>query len=124
MKEKKMTKKDYFNALIDVVEGYDVDNKDMYIEFLNHEIELLSKKSTAKTKTQKENEVLIEDVYKVLAEIGRPVTITEVIQNAGDSVVATMTNQKVSALMKILKNAGRVVRVDDKKKAYFSINED
>ena len=121
MKEKKMTKKDYFNALIDVVEGYDVDNKDMYIEFLNHEIELLSKKSTAKTKTQKENEVLIEDVYKVLAEIGRPVTITEVIQNAGDSVVATMTNQKVSALMKILKNAGRVVRVDDKKKAYFSI---
>jgi DNA-binding transcriptional regulator GbsR (MarR family) len=34
-----------------------------------------------------------------------------------------MSNQKVSALMKKLKDAGRVNKVDDKKKAYFSIAE-
>ena len=33
------------------------------------------------------------------------------------------SSQKVSALVKKLKDAGRVVRVDDKKKAYFSIAE-
>ena len=119
--EKRMTKRDYFSRLIEIVEGAYVDNSTEIVDFLNHEIELLSKKSNVKTKTQKENESLMEVVFGALAEVGRPVTVTE-LQGASEEV-GTMSNQKVSALLKKLKDAGRVVRVDDKKKAYFSVAE-
>ena len=119
--EKRLTKRDYFSRLIEIVEGVDVDNAAEIVDFLNHEIELLSKKSNVKTKTQKENEGLMEVVFAALAEVGRPVTVTELMGASAE--VGTMSNQKVSALLKKLKDAGRVVRVDDKKKAYFSIAE-
>ena len=121
MENKRMTKRDYFSKLIEIVEGAYVDNSAEIVDFLNHEIELLSKKSNVKTKTQKENEGLMEVIFNALAEVGRPVTVSE-LQGANEEV-GTMSNQKVSALLKKLKDAGRVVRVDDKKKAYFSIAE-
>lgn len=121
MENKRVTKREYFSRLIEIVEGAYVDNSAEIVDFLNHEIELLSKKSNVKTKTQKENEVLMEVIFNALAEVGRPVTVSE-LQGANDEVGA-MSNQKVSALLKKLKDAGRVVRVDDKKKAYFSIAE-
>ena len=119
--EKRITKRDYFSRLIEIVEGVNVDNATEIVDFLNHEIELLSKKSNVKTKTQKENEGLMEVVFAALAEVGRPVTVTELM--GANAEVGTMSNQKVSALLKKLKDAERVVRVDDKKKAYFSIAE-
>ena len=119
--EKRMTKRDYFSRLIEIVEGANVDNSEEIINFLNHEIELSKKKSNVKTKTQKENEGLMEVVFNALAEVGRPVTVTELM--GANAEVGTMSNQKVSALLKKLKDAGKVVRVDDKKKAYFSIAE-
>ena len=66
--EKRMTKRDYFSKLIEIVEGVNVDNATEIVDFLNHEIELLSKKSNVKTKTQKENEGLMEVVFNALAE--------------------------------------------------------
>ena len=56
---KKMTKKDYFNELKGLVA-----NRQDLVDFIDHEIELLSKKSsrTAPTKTQVENEKIKEDV--------------------------------------------------------------
>ena len=119
--EKRMTKRDYFSRLIEIVEGACVDNATEIVDFLKREIELVSKKSNVKTKTQKENEVLVKVVFNALTEIGRPVTVSE-LQGANDEVGA-MSNQKVTALLKKLKDAGKVVRVDDKKKAYFSIAE-
>lgn len=121
MENKRMTKRDYFSKLIEIVRGVDVENADEIVAFLEHETELLNKKSNVKTKTQKENEGLMEVIFNALAEVGRPVTVTE-LQGANEEVGA-MSNQKVSALLKKLKDAERVVRVDDKKKAYFSIAE-
>ena len=59
----KMTKKEYFGEIKKIVEGANVDNRDEIIEFIDRQVELLSKKSNAKTKVQKENEVLVEGVY-------------------------------------------------------------
>ena len=121
MENKRVTKREYFSRLIEIVEGVAVDNSAEIVDFLNHEIELLSKKSNVKTKTQKENEVLVERVFDALVAVERPVTVSEL--QAADAEIGDMSNQKVSALLKKLKDAGRVVRVDDKKKAYFSIAE-
>ena len=120
-KTKKMTKRDYFSKLIEVVEDANVDNSAEIIDFLNHEIELSKKKSNVKTKTQKENEVLMEVVFNALAEVGKPMTVSELM--SANEEIGAMSNQKVSALLKKLKDDERVVRVEDKKKAYFSIAE-
>ena len=120
-KTKKMTKRDYFSKLIEIVESANVDNSEEIIDFLNHEIELSKKKSNVKTKTQKENEVLMEVVFNTLVEVGKPMTVSELM--SANEEVGAMSNQKVSALLKKLKEDERVVRVEDKKKAYFSIAE-
>ena len=120
-KTKKMTRRDYFSKLIEIVEDANVDNSAEIIDFLNHEIELSKKKSSVKTKTQKENEVLMEVVFNVLAEVGKPMTVSELM--SANEKIGAMSNQKVSALLKKLKDDERVVRVEDKKKAYFSIAE-
>lgn len=122
-KVRKVTKKERFEMIKEIVLNACVENEAEMIEFIDNEINLLNKKraSGAKTATQKENEVLVERLYEVLAEIGRPVTVSE-LQKENEEFGA-MSNQKVSALMKKLKDAGRVNKVDDKKKAYFSIAE-
>lgn len=122
-KVRKVTKKERFEMIKEIVLNACVENEAEMIEFIDNEINLLNKKraSGAKTATQKENEVLVERLYEVLAEIGRPVTVSE-LQKENEEFGA-MSNQKVSALMKKLKDAGRVNKIDDKKKAYFSIAE-
>ena len=120
-KTKKMTKRDYFSKLIEIVEGANVDNSAEIVNFLNNEIKLLNKKSNVKTETQKQNEVLMEVVFNTLVEVGKPMTVSELM--SANEKVGAMSNQKVSALLKKLKEDERVVRVEDKKKAYFSIAE-
>ena len=111
---KKLTKKDYFNVIKELVS----DRQDL-VDFIDHEIELLSKKSskTAPTKTQVENEAIKEKIVATLVELGRYATITE-IQNA-NTELADLSNQKVSALLKQLYDNKIIEKMIDKKKAYF-----
>lgn len=111
---KKLTKKDYFNEL----KGLVADRQDL-VDFIDHEIELLSKKSsrTAPTKTQVENEKIKEKIVATLIELDKYATITD-IQNA-NTELAELSNQKVSALLKQLVDNEIITKVIDKKKAYF-----
>ena len=71
------------------------------------------------TKTQKENEVLMEVIVNDLAVIGAPVTVTELI--AQGEGLNGYTNQKISALLRKLVEAEKVVKTMEKKKAYFTV---
>lgn len=118
----KMTKKEMFAQVIAMAQGKEVTaTAEEIVAFAEHEIELLEKKSgkTGKTKTQKENEVLVEGVYSALAEVGKAVTVTE-FQGASE-FAATFSNQKLSALLKKLVDTGRVAKAVEGKKSYFSI---
>ena len=116
MAEKKMTKREYFAQIREVV----IDNPEL-VAFIDHEVELISKKNSSATpsKTQIENEGIMEKIVIALEKIGNPVTISE-LQNA-DSEMATYSNQKLSALLKKLVDSGKVVKTTDKKKSLFSI---
>ena len=59
MTNTKMTKKDYFKALLAIEE---VNANSAMVNFINHEIELLEKKNGKRkpTKTQEENEIIKE----------------------------------------------------------------
>ena len=125
MMNKKMTKKDWFAMVIAVVENSESEKKAEMIEFLNHEVELLSKKNsrTGQTKTQKENEVLLGQLELALAEFTRPITISEFMKESSHEV-ATLSNQKLSALMKKLVDAEKVVKTTEKKKSYFALKRE
>ena len=119
MNNKKVTKKEMFGRLIEIVEGANVQDVETIVEFLNHEIELVSKKRNGQTKVQKANEGLIEIIYNAIAEAGKPVTVTEIYEMVKSDEITSP--QKVSALVKKLVDAERVVRTEEKKKAYFSV---
>lgn len=114
---KKITKKERFAQLLTIPA---IANDADMVEFINHEIELLSNKngSRAETKTQKENVVLKDRIHEVLATIGKPVTITEFQESCPE--MGTYTNQKLSALMAQMVRGGSVEKVMVKGKAYFS----
>lgn len=119
---KKMTKKEMFAMVIGVVENAEVENKAEMLGFLAHEVELLNKKSSksGETKTQKENKVLMEQLKSALAEMSAPVTISE-FQEKSTHEVATLSNQKLSALLKKLVESHEVVKTSEKKKSYFAL---
>lgn len=119
---KKMTKREMFAMVQAVVENANVENKAEMLNFIEHEIELLNKKSSksGQTKTQKENEILKEQLLSAFAEMKEPVTISE-FQELSKSPVAQLTNQKLSALLNQLVKAGKMVKTVEKKKSHFSL---
>lgn len=119
---KKMTKKEMFAMVIAVVENTEVEAKEEMLNFLTHEVELLEKKSSKSgtTKTQKENIVLMEQLEEALGEMTEAVTISE-FQAKSTHEVATLSNQKLSALLKKLVESGKVVKTVEKKKSYFAL---
>ena len=126
----KMTKADRFTALRDYLEANpgmkfptpkgDISAEDMAI-FLEHELELLSKKNSADKKPtaqQTANEAVKTAILDSL-EDGKVYTITDIIKTVPEC--ADMTNQKVSALVRQLVDADLMVKTVDKRKSYFSI---
>ena len=116
MAEKKLIKKDYFYMLREIVVS--MERQDL-VDFIDHEVELLNKKSprTTLTKTQQENEILKEKVVSTLVELGKYSTITEIQQ--ANPELTDLSNQKMSALLKQLYDNKIIEKVIDKKKAYF-----
>ena len=93
-----------------------------YVAYLENELALLDKKAQNKkaTKTQEQNVGIKATILKVLATIGSG-TVTD-IQN-GNEELSTLSNQKVSALVRQLVESGDVVKTTDKKKSIFSLAE-
>lgn len=119
--EKKMTKKEWFAVLTEVVEQSNMENKTEALAFISHEVELLEKKSakSGQTKTQKENAEILVKIKEELAKVGKAVTITEL--QAASAEMAQYSNQKLSALLKKLVESGEVVKTTEKKKSYFAV---
>ena len=125
----KKTKKDFYMEMVEIFQEL---GKGEYVDFCNHQIELLDKKSTGSkglTKIQKENEtikdMILEELAKHQGENG--ITITEllkqsdVLSNYVTVEGKNITNQKLSALMKKLVDEKTVSRTTDKKISYFKI---
>ena len=119
----KLTKRDYFNILREAY-PQTADNYDAVIGFIDHELELLSKKNAADKKptaTQKANEGYKVAILEFL-EVGGKHTITDIMKGCG-AAVAELSNQRVSAIVRQLVEGGQVVREEIKRKAYFSAVE-
>lgn len=109
-----MTKKETF----EVIKTYVADNADL-VAFCDKQIEVLSRKrakSTAPTKKQVENEAIKARIAEVLTDEGK--TVTAILGELHDE---TLTNQRVSALLRQMKDAGVATKEVVKGKALFTI---
>ena len=121
--EKKITKRERFANLYAIVEQSNAENKTDLLGFIDHEVELLEKKSskTTMTATQKANLEIMETIKEVLADKPNS-TVSELIK---DERLSAYTNQKISALLRLLGDDGtkEVVKTTDKKVSRFSLAE-
>ena len=113
---KKMTKREYFNVLLSLNE---VKANSELVDFINHELELLSKKNASEKKltpTQKENLTIQEAILNYM-ETNVLYTITDLLKSVPEC--AGMSNQRVSAIVRIMREEKKVERIEEKRKAYF-----
>ena len=94
------------------------DDKSIAMEKLEALKAQLAKRGSSKspTKTQKANEGIKAVIADVLAESGEKMTVTEMLS---DERLSGYTNQKISALLRLMIKEGRVDKVIEGKKAYF-----
>ena len=115
MTNKKITKRDRFNALLNMAEVKA--NPDM-VAFIEHELELLAKKNSADKKPtaqQTANEGIKSAILDGM-EANRLYTITELQKSIPEC--AELSNQRVSALVRQMVGV-TIERIEDKRKAYF-----
>lgn len=114
---KKLTKRDHYNTLLTLSE---VKSNPALVEFIEHELELLAKKNSAEKKPtaqQEANAVIKTAILEVLAD-GKKRTITDLLKQT-PNLPEDMTNQRMSALVRQMVDAGTIVRTEEKRKAYF-----
>jgi hypothetical protein len=115
-----MTKAQKFQILADLPA---VKADPMLSEFIAHEMELLAKKNTAEKKptAQQEANAGIKDAVLAMMQEhpNQLYTVTDIIKAV--PACADLTNQRVSALIRQMVDAGLVKRTEDKRKAYFSL---
>ena len=123
---KKLTKMNKFEMVMEILVNGEFDNKDLLIEFVQHEMDLLARKNSTGTvrkpsKTKQENEKYVAMIEEILLD-KTPRTISDI--QAENEIFAEMTNQKMSALLKKLVDSQKVVKFVEKKKTYFQINNE
>jgi len=118
MEKKKMTKKEVISEMLKVEEIVANDNFKAYLE---NELALLNKKAENKkpTKAQAENENYKVMVLEALANEEKGLTVTEI--QAKSETLKGFSNQKVSALVRILIEEGKVAKATEGKKALFKL---
>ena len=120
--EKKLTKREKFEMIAKIE---DVASNPILAEFVEHELDLLAKKNASgsgkMTATQKANEELKSSILEEMSnEPNRLFSISEMIKVF--SCCADLSLPKVTALVTQLVNSNLVVRVEEKRKAYFRYN--
>lgn len=111
----KKTQKDFYNEIIEVVKA---EGRTDLVEFCEGRIAVLEKKSANRSKkVNEENEAIKATILDVLATTEG--TVTE-IQKASD-VLAPLSNQKVSAMLRQLVADNKVIKDTNGKKSVFSL---
>ena len=119
--EKKMTKREKFEMLAKIEE---VKANPVLAEFIEHELDLLAKKNASGsgklTAVQVANNGIKDEILECMAkEPNRLFTISEMMKLF--PCCAELSNQRVSALVRQLKEDGKVERLEEKRKAVFRI---
>ena len=116
---KKPTKKEMFTAMLN---KYDFTADE--VAFIEHEIELLNRKNTTKdgekklTKDQLANIAVGEEILSFMEE-NHLYSVGDFIKNV--PACAELSVPKVSAIIRPLRESGKVEKVEDKRKVFYKL---
>ena len=130
MANTKLTQRDYFGAIVTVLNGgtSDIATADL-VEFINGRVAQLDKKASGKKAKEADatRESLKVAVLDALAD-GSATTVTALLkanQADFDAIVGeTVSNQRLTSILSALATDGKVVKVKDKKSTLFSLATD
>lgn len=112
-----MTKREMFAEIRNIV----IDNEEM-VAFIDHEIELLERKSNSPkkpTKVQLENDAFKAEIVAYLTAVDTPKTIKEMQTEI--SSISDLTNQRITHMLTDLVKAETLTKEYVKKTPYYSI---
>ena len=118
----KVPKKEIFKRML---EEKDVQENALYKELLEHEIDLLERKSANRQASGKtaENEILAEQLYQLMLKSNAETTIAEILQTKEFGIDKGYNSPKIVALMKILSNQGKIEKRIVSRKTYYKAIE-
>lgn len=114
--ENKITKKDVINAML---EDSAINSNSVYVDFLTHELELLSKKRSRKVDENKlaENEMIKSVVLEILSNFKG--TVTEISKR--DERLSDFSTQRIISAIKPIISDGSIVKTTEKGKSIYSL---
>lgn len=118
---KKLTKKEMFAMVREIVADSNSADAEMLIGFIDHEVELLTKKNSGEKKPtakQVANSAVQSEILDCM-EVGKSYTVSELMKIV--PALDGCSNQYASSQVRALVNSGSLVRTEDKRKAYFSL---
>lgn len=117
-----MTKYTYINALNEVIANQTISEqaREKLIALRDQQVKRNASDSDKPSKKQAENLDLAKELLNVMKRVGKPSTVSEYMAVDPEGL-GTMSNQKVSALMRVLESAGRVEKTTEKRKSYFAL---
>lgn len=124
--EKKLTKKELFVMIANTLETMEnVENKEVMLDFVSHEVSLLDKKSSSRktTKAQEKSKVVQEHVLAILQDFaGEKLVVNEILKRDDWFRENDISSQALtSALRKLCaeKDSGVYNEMDKRKSVYF-----
>ncbi len=114
----KITKREVINTMLndEVIKA-----NEMYVTYLVHELELLDNKKAKSGKSEEELKVLehLKSLIVDVLSVREKGTVTEIQKSNVE--LAELSNQKVTSLLKAMKEEGLVERTVEGRKTYFSL---
>jgi polyhydroxyalkanoate synthesis regulator phasin len=120
-KTTKMTKATAWTIVKGIVENSGHPQAEELVAKIDNELALLAKKNSAEKKPTAQQTANVGIMSAIIEGMipNRLYTVTEIIKEI--PACAELTNQRVSALLRQLVEAGKVKRTEDKRKAYFQV---
>lgn len=119
---KKPTKRDHFNALLQIPE---VAANPALVDFINNELDLLARKNNSDNKKLTEKDIANQGLKTAILEFatasGEQHTVTDFIKNV--PACAGFSQQKISAMVRQMVEDGNLEKVIVKRVSYFRVPE-
>lgn len=116
-----MTKYTYIDALNEVLANTTISEqaREKLTALRDQQVKRNASDSGKPSKKQAENIDLAAELLEVMKRVNKPSTVSEYMKE--DEKFSAMSNQKVSALMRVLESSGKVVKTTEKRKSYFAV---
>lgn len=121
----KITKKEKFAMVMDILKNADAENKTMLMDFCSNEIDKIDKKSKSPKAINPLDKQAMDTIISILTDMaGTGIQAKDLQEKGRPYGIGTdkMSNQKISSLLNKMVGTGTIQKIKDKKVTLFGID--